>query len=281
MVNAKKKKKKDDLNAKLENYRGKNEKEYWNCLKNLAGIQKKDEKLPEEVKMGDRVERGEKRKEVWNEAFCKLGKFEANDKDFDIESWKEIVSSVVNWEEKVNKNRKQADKVEQLDREIDKEEIEKALSKMKNGKAAGDDECINEILKAGGEEMKESIWVLFQKMWKEEKIPIDWARGIIVPIFKDGEKKNVDNYRGITLLSVVGKFFTSILNNRITDWLESNKKIVEEQGGFRENRSTSEQIFILRETIEARKKKRKKTFCCFLDIKKAYDTVFREGLWAI
>ena len=79
-------------------------------------------------------------------------------------------------------------------------------------------------------------------MWKEERVPIDWARGIIVPIFKEGEKENVDNYRGITLLSVVGKLYTSILNNRISMYLEREKKIVEEQGGFRIQRSTSEQI---------------------------------------
>ena len=79
--------------------------------------------------------------------------------------------------------------------------------------------------------MKQSLLILFQKMWEGERIPVDWARGLIVPIFKDGERKNVDNYRGITLLSVVGKLYTSILNNRISSWLENKKKIVEEQGG--------------------------------------------------
>ena len=44
-------------------------------------------------------------------------------------------------------------------------------------------------------------------MWREERTPVDWERGIIVPIYKGGEKDNVDNYRGITLLSVVGKLY--------------------------------------------------------------------------
>ena len=60
---------------------------------------------------------------------------------------------------------------------------------------------------------------------------------------------------------------------------EREVSILEEQGGFRVGRSTSEQIFILKETILGRKRGRKSTFCCFLDIRKAYDTVFREGLW--
>jgi len=117
-------------------------------------------------------------------------------------------------------------------------------------------------------------------MWREERTPVDWERGIIVPIYKGGEKDNVDNYRGITLLSVVGKLYTSILNNRISKWLEKKNKIVEEQGGFRMKRSTSEQIFILKEIIQGRRRNHKKnTFCCFLDIRKAYDTVCRERLW--
>ena len=102
---------------------------------------------------------------------------------------------------------------------------------------------------------------------------------MIVPLYKGGERKNVDNYRGITLLSVVGKLYTSILNNRISEWLEERKLLVEEQGGFRAGRPTSEQIFILKEMIQGRRRVNKRTVCCFLDIKKAYDTVFREGLW--
>ena len=149
------------------------------------------------------------------------------------------------------------------------EELERALKKAERGKAAGDDECINEVLKEGGIEMRKSLLLLFRKMWQEEQIPIDWARGIIVPLYKDGDSRNVDNYRGITLLSVVGKLYTSILNNRISKWLEKENKIVDEQAGFREKRSTVDQIFILKELILARKKKKKKTFCCFLDIRKA------------
>ena len=47
---------------------------------------------------------------------------------------------------------------------------------------------------------------------------------MIVPLFKEGDRSNVDNYRGITLLSVVGKLYVSILNDRISSWLEKNRK---------------------------------------------------------
>src|ERR1700722_14541118 len=161
----------------------------------------------------------------------------------------------------------------ELDKDIEMGELERALKKAGNGKAAGDDGCINEILKNGGDAMKDSLLLLFKIMWEEERVPKDWARAI----YKEGDRKNVDNYRGITLLSVVGKLYTSILNSRISSWLEKEKKLVEEQGGFRAKRSTVEQVFILKETILARRRMKKNTFCCFLDIRKAYDTVAEKG----
>jgi len=237
-------------------------------------MKKKDEELPEEMMVGDRQENRERVKDVWIQAFSKLGKFDEDDKRFDREFYREVKEEVEKWE------REREDRIEgELDRDVEMSEVEEALRKLENGKAAGVDECINEILKNGGEGLKDSLLLLFQKMWKEERVPKDWARGIIVPIFKEGDKRNADNYRGITLLSVVGKVYMSILNNRVSRWLESEKKLVEEQGGFRASRSTAEQIFILKETIRGRGRAKKKTYCCFLDIRKAYDTVFREGLW--
>ena len=205
IVAAKKNRKQREMNEKLENFKGKNEKEYWRYLKNLAGIGKRDVELPDEVQLGDRVERGEKRKEIWNEAFSKLGRVDVNDRNFDSNEYHKIKDEVREWESKIGEIVNG-----ELDGEIEEEELEKALKKVQNGKAAGDDECINEILKAGGDEMTNSLLILFQKMWREERVPKDWARGIIVPLYKDGERRNVDNYRGITLLSVVGKLHTSI-----------------------------------------------------------------------
>jgi hypothetical protein len=87
------------------------------------------------------------------------------------------------------------------------------------------------------------------------------------------------NYRGITLLSTVGKVFVTILERRLSRWCEQKKVIVQEQAGFRPGRTTVNHIFTLAEIIQRRKKEKKSTYCCFLDIKKAYDTVWREGLW--
>ena len=87
------------------------------------------------------------------------------------------------------------------------------------------------------------------------------------------------NYRGITLLSVVGKVYTRVLTERLVRIAErKGGGIVEEQGGFRPGRGTEDQLFVLTEILRSRGSQRT-TYTTFIDVKKAYDTVWRNGLW--
>ena len=131
----------------------------------------------------------------------------------------------------------------ELDGPISPQEIQLAVKELKKGKACGVDGVINEILKYGGSQMEEAIWKLVQIMFELEQIPRDWAKGIIFPIYKDGDERVPDNYRGITLLSVVGKLYSTVITKRVSEWCEDNHKISDEQAGFRPNRATTDQIF--------------------------------------
>ena len=113
--------------------------------------------------------------------------------------------------------------------------------------------------------------------FKIENVPKDWMKGIIFHIYKDGDKRNPLNYRGITVLSVVSKVYTSILNSRLSKWCEDNNIIVEEQGGFRAGRGCVDQIFILNGIL--RHRKNVNTYCCFIYLKRAFDRVWRNRLW--
>ena len=77
-------------------------------------------------------------------------------------------------------------------------------------------------------------------------MPEDWTIGIIKPMYKDkGDINDVNNYRGITLLSCMGKLFTSILNSRLYAYLTSENILANEQAGFRPKHSTLDHIFAL------------------------------------
>ena len=83
-------------------------------------------------------------------------------------------------------------------------------------------------------------------------------------------------HRGITLLSVVGKVFCKILNKRC---LDKGGALHEGQAGYRVNRSCMDNVYTLNETVQGRFREDKETYAFFLDVQKAYDTVWRDGLW--
>ena len=103
---------------------------------------------------------------------------------------------------------------------------------------------------------------------------------LIIPIYKNkGSKDDANNYRGITLLSCLGKLFTSILNHRLTEFCENNLIIKEIQTGFRKCYSTLDHVCVIKNLIDLYKFKRRKLFCCFGDYTKAFDSIWREALW--
>ena len=81
-----------------------------------------------------------------------------------------------------------------------------------------------DLVKEGGEAIREALGQVFQEVWEKEEIAGDWKRGVVVPIPKSGDPHAIENYSGIiTLRSTVGKTFVSILNKRVSRWLEARK----------------------------------------------------------
>ena len=75
------------------------------------------------------------------------------------------------------------------------------------------------------------------------------------------------------------KIYCSVINSRLASWCEVNNKLVDEQNGFRKCRSTIDQVSMLTNIIESRKKRKLSTFCAFIDFRKAYDCINRDLLW--
>ena len=110
--------------------------------------------------------------------------------------------------------------------------------------------------------------------------PESWSLGLIIPLYKNkGDRNDCNNYRGITLLSCIGKLFTSILNERLKVFCDDHDIINENQAGFRAGYSTIDHVFSLKVLIDLFFSGKQKLFCAFVDYAKAFDTIWRDGLW--
>ena len=150
---------------------------------------------------------------------------------------------------------------------------------MKRGKAAGDDPLIGEFFMEGKQYVTKYLILLFNHIFKNGIFPEQWSLCIILPIHEAGDRRNPDNYRGITLMSILGKIYFSILNKRLAIWVEDYIKLSEEQAGFRKGYSTLDNIFVLNALIQKYLSKRKGRFyVAFIDFRKAFDSVDRKRL---
>ena len=211
--------------------------------------------------------------EVLRKHYQRLGSISL-DSDFN-EDWKDEVESKVDACVRMSGSCEDAF----LDKGIEKAEIAKCTRKLKNNKTGGSDGLVGELLKYGGSGMVCLLEQLFSIIWQEETVPRQWREGLIVNLFKKGDREDPGNYRGITLLSVVGKVFCKVLNNRLVQCLDKEGALHEGQAGFRVGRSCMDNVYSLNEIVQGRLREDKETYAFFLDVQKAYDTVWRDGLW--
>ena len=167
----------------------------------------------------------------------------------------------------------------ELDKEITIGEIIKGIRELKTGRSGGPDRLINEFFIYGYNELLPYLHKLFNVLLNKGYFPSLWTEGYIVPIHKKGNTNNVDNCRGITLLSTLGKLFTRVLNSRLMDWAESYHVYIEAQAGFRAEMGTSDNVFVLHGLITHLLNQDKKLYCAFVNFKKAFDFVNRVIIW--
>ena len=119
--------------------------------------------------------------------------------------------------------------------EVCVEHVRKAVKKLKKGKSPGVDGITSGMLKYGGEALLEWLTRVCKLRVSEEKVPNDWVRAIIVPLYEGkGDRNDCKNYRQIGLLSIPGKVYGRILIESVRVLTEG--MIGEEQCGFRSGR---------------------------------------------
>ncbi|KAK3546377.1 hypothetical protein QTP70_026172, partial [Hemibagrus guttatus] len=190
--------------------------------------------------------------------------------------WKECFEELMNEENEREKRVEGVNSVEQKVDKIRKDEVRKALKRMKSGKAVGPDDIPVEVWKCLGEAAVEFLTSLFNRVLESERMPVEWRRSVLVPIFKNkGDVQSCSNYRGIKLMSHTMKLWERVVEARLRKVVE----ICEQQYGFMPRKSTTDAIFALRILMEKYRDGQRELHCVFVDLEKAYDRVPREELW--
>jgi hypothetical protein len=122
--------------------------------------------------------------------------------------------------------------------------------------------------------LKLRIYNLILKIWNNEQVPEEWTEGVICSISKKGDQRLCNNYRHITLLNVVYKIFSILLHNRLCTMVEH--KTGEYQMGFRPNRSTIDNIFMICQIYEKCHEYNIEPHNAFVDFMQAFDLVNRS-----
>ena len=107
---------------------------------------------------------------------------------------------------------------------ISREEVKNALKRMKKGKAVGSDEFQGDVWKCMEEMGIKFLTRLFNRLLMGERIPEEWRRSVLIPIYKNkGDAQCCGNYRGIKLMSHTMKVWERIIKARLRDRVEISK----------------------------------------------------------
>jgi hypothetical protein len=158
-------------------------------------------------------------------------------------------------------------------------EVEVAVGKLKRYKSSGVYQIPAELIQARGETLHSEIHKLIRLIWNKNELPHQWKESVLVPIHKKGDKTDCFNYRGVSLLSTSYKILSNILLSRLT-WY-ADKIIGYHQCGLRRIKSTTDQIFYIRQILEKKCEYNGTVHQLFINFLKAYDSVRREVLYNI
>jgi len=159
-------------------------------------------------------------------------------------------------------------------------ELKIVLHNMENNKATGWDDIPNEALKNASIPFQTELLELINKVKHEKTLPTGWNSGTMILIYKQkGAIEDLVNYRPLTINISFYSAYTKLTNLRLTAVAEAHTLLGEIQGGFRKNRGSSDNHFILNTILNKAASKKKKVFLTFVDLNKAYDSVNRDILW--
>lgn len=165
-------------------------------------------------------------------------------------------------------------------KEFGVEEVRRALGGIDGSRAAGPDGIHPKLLRNLPEEALPLVTRLFNSSFATAEVPQKWRDGIIVPILKGGkDPSDMGSYRPVCLTSCMSKWLERVVADRVRHKLETSGGLSDWQAGFRAGRSVEDQLVRLSQEVDDGFQLRKKTVLALYDFSRAYDTVWRFGLY--
>jgi exonuclease III len=231
----------------------------------------------------------------WRAHFERVANPNANPNQFDAENY-DLISTL----EEIDSQ----EGPEDPSLELTVKDIMETLSTIPAGSAPGPDEIGNIVLKYGGghrrtpfeprgrpgeaeravqrkERFASFLHTMFRLCLRARRVPTSWKNALQVPIPKRSAEEDPalrGNFRGITMQSATGKLYCRALRDKYLSEIYE-RTMCNEQGGFRKNRRCAHQHFLLADTIHRTISQEKGLFVVFVDIQKAYPSVWRDGLF--
>ena len=161
---------------------------------------------------------------------------------------------------------------------INEETVLENLMKLNINKSSGPDKIPAILLKQTAEAFKTPLSLLFSRSYNEGKVPSILKNANVTPLFKGGKSKTPNNFRPISLTSVIAKVMERIFKKTLVKFIEENDIISNKQHGFRPGRSTSSNLITTWEKITDWADENKGVSIIYTDFRKAFDNVPKELL---
>lgn len=161
---------------------------------------------------------------------------------------------------------------------ITEEEVKQLLLQVDVKKALGPDNISPHILKKCAYQLAAPLTLLFRTCLEQQVWPYLWKCARVVGVHKKKSKTKVENYRPVSLLSVLGKIYEKIIVKKMTTFFDDNHLLSLKQFGFRQKRSTSDLLLKLTTKWNKSLDKGKYTYVIALDIAGAFDRVWHNGI---
>lgn len=152
-------------------------------------------------------------------------------------------------------------------------EIFNLINELENNKGGGPYLLDSGVLQSNINLFSEILSSLFNNILQTGAYPDSLKLSRVIPVFKNGDKHNISNYRPISTLPVLDKLFEKLLAVRINSFLLMNNLLYNFQYGFRKGSGTDVALVEVIDMVNSYINDQFYVFALFLDLKKAFDTV--------